>query len=101
MEVAFMTYPQRSQPRKLALTLAGLIVIATAAWSGAQADGTVKIPEFSKSLGDQGTLTLKGIEFADTNLSESEIKTILSASKPGDAEPLIAKLNASSISVSE
>jgi len=96
-----MTYPQRSQPRKLALTLAGLMVIATAAWSGARADGTVKIPEFSKSLGDPGTLTLKGIEFADTNLSESEIRAILSASKPGDAEPLIAKLNASSISVSE
>jgi hypothetical protein len=96
-----MTYPQRSQPRKLALTLAGLMVIATASWSGARADGTVKIPEFSKSLGDQGTLTLKGIEFADTNLSENEIRTILSTSKPGDAEQLIAKLNASSIVVAE
>jgi hypothetical protein len=96
-----MTYPQHSQPRKLAPTLAGLMLIATASWSGARADGTVKIPEFSKSLGDQGTLTLKGIEFADTNLSENEIKSILSASKPGDADQLIGKLNASSIAVSE
>jgi hypothetical protein len=98
-----MTCPSRHRSIRLKpiAALAVLSWIACATCSGAMADGTVKLDEFTKPLDDQGTLTLKGIEFVDTNLSEAEIRTILSATKPGDADALVAKLNAASIAISE